>query len=297
MSVLLCDNISKKKTDDNLISGFSFNFLDKKIYGIIGKTNSGKNLLLDLLNAKTKPSSGNIWVDGEKLKPFSKMKNRVCYIKKNTYFPAIFQVKTILKLMKLKFPKWDNYYAYTLCKYFHINLNSLYGFLPVNKKRILLSICSLASLANITLFDDALHDVDVKDRNDFFNFLYEHHQRYPRTLIITTDHIDEITYLFDKVLFLDKGKLFKYFTTTELSQNFRYLTGKSEVLKSLISGIKIIGAEERDGILTVCIRKKLTKDDRRKFQKYLIEISEVPIQKVFIYLLNLREHKNKYNIL
>lgn len=298
MSVLLCNNISKKKNKNNQINGFSFNFLDKKIYGLLGKTDSGKDLLLDLLCGKVKPSSGDIWVDGEKITRFSKMRHRVCYIKKNAFFPPFVKVNTILNLMKLKFPKWDSYYAYTLCKYFNIPLNYFYGLLSKDRKRILYSICSLASLANVTIFDDALYEVDAKDRNDFFNFLYEHHQRYPRTIIISTDHIDEIAYLFDKVLFFDKGKLFKYFTSNELSSNFRYLTGKSEVLKSLISGIKIIGAEERDGILTVCIRKKLTKDDRRKFQKYLIDISEVPIQKIFIYLINLRENRNKkYDIL
>ena len=298
MSVLLCNNISKKKNKNNQINGFSFNFLDKKIYGLLGKTDSGKGLLLDLLCGKVKPSSGDIWVDGEKITRFSKMRHRVCYIKKSAFFPPFIKVNTILNLMKFKFPKWDSYYAYTLCKYFNIPLNNFYGLLSKDKKRIFYSICSLASLANITIFDDALYEVDAKDRNDFFNFLYEHHQRYPRTIIISTDHIDEIAYLFDKVLFFDKGKLFKFFTSNELASNFRYLTGKSEVLKSLISGIKIIGAEERDGILTVCIRKKLTKDDRRKFQKYLIDISEVPIQKIFIYLINLRENRNKkYDIL
>lgn len=298
MSVLLCNNITKKKKKNNQINGFSFNFLDKKIYGIVGKSNSGKDLLLDLLSDKAKPTTGDIWVDGEKLTTFSKMKHRVCYIKKNTFFFPLATINTILKSMNLRFPKWDSYYAYTLCKYFNIKVNSIYAFLPTNKKKIFHSICSLASLANVTIFDDALYEVDVKDRNDFFNFLYEHHQRYPRTIIISTDHIDEISYLFDKVLFLDKGKLFKYFTINELTSNFRYLTGKSEVLRSLISGVKIIGAEERDGVLTVCIRKKLTKDDRRKYQKYLIDISEVPIQKIFIYLINLRENRNKkYDIL
>ena len=71
--------------------------------------------------------------------------------------------------MKLKFPKWDSYYAYTLCKYFNIPLNYFYGLLSKDRKRILYSICSLASLANVTIFDDALYEVDAKDRNDFFN--------------------------------------------------------------------------------------------------------------------------------
>lgn len=293
MSVLLCDNISKVNSNSNSIQNFSFNFLDKKIYGILGKSDSGKEVLLDLITSKIKPDEGTIWVDGENLYKNKEMLERVCYINKKTTFPDVYNIAMICKKMDNIYPKWDNYYAYTLCRYFEIQMTDLYANLPKAKKRLFLGICALASRANITLYDDPVSDIDMKERHDFYTFLYEHYLRYPRTIIITTDYIDEIDYMFDKVLFLDKGRLIDFFTTKELKNNFRYLTGKTEVLRSLISGIKIIGAEERGGILTVCVRKKLTKDETRKFQKYLITISDVPIQKIFIYLINLREIRNK----
>lgn len=297
MSVLLCDNISKNYASENKmpISNFSFNFLDKKIYGILGKSDSGKETLLDMIAGNINPTSGVIWVDGEKLSKNSKVSNRVCYIKKDTTYPKFLKINAIFKYMETLYPKWDNFYANNLCRHFDIDPNHIYGSLEENKKHILIGICSLASMANITVYDDPVSEVDIKDRYDFFNFLYDHHQRYPRTVIIVTDHIDEINYLFDKVLFLDKGKLIDFFTSNELINNFRYLTGKTEVLKSLIKGIKIIGQEERNGMLTVCVCKKLSKDEKRKFQKYLINISDVPIQKIFIYLINLREHRTKKN--
>ena len=293
MSVLLCDNISKINHKNNSIENFSFNFLDKKIYGILGKSDSGKEVLLDLLTAKIKPDEGIIWVDGKDLYKNKTMLDRVCYINKKQSFPDTFTIAMICKKMDNTYPKWDNYYAYTLCRHFEIQMSDLFINLTKAKKRLFLGICALASRANITLYDDPVSDIDMKDRNDFYTFLYEHFLRYPRTIIITTDYIDEIDYMFDKVLFLDKGRLIDYFTTNELKNNFRYLTGKTEVLRSLISGIKIIGAEERGGILTVCIRKKLNKDETRKFQKYLISITDVPIQKIFVYLINLREIRNK----
>ena len=132
-----------------------------------------------------------------------------------------------------------------------------------------------------------------KNSYDFFEFLYKNHERYPRTYIISTSYIDEIDYLVNKVLFMDRGRLFAQFTIDEIKDNFRYLSGKTEVLKSLINGVKIVGVEERGKTLTVCIRQKLSKDDIRKYQKYLIKISEVPIRNVFIYLINLRLIKEK----
>jgi ABC-2 type transport system ATP-binding protein len=206
-------------------------------------------------------------------------------------FPGHLKVVEICRLMASFYPKWDNGYAFELMDFFQIKPNALYYTLQANKKELLLGILGLASRANITVFENPLDDVDAKDRYDFFNFVYTHHTRYPRTLILSTDYIDEIESIVHKVLFLDKGRLFENFTTDEIKNSFKYLSGKTEVLKSLITGIKVIGVEERDNNLTVCIRKKLSKDEVRKYQKYLVKISEVPIQKVFIYLINLREMK------
>ena len=287
MSVLICDNITKLDQNHNSIKNFSYNFLDNKIYAIVGKSDSGKDTLLNLMTAKSYPNEGCIYLDGKVLTNDKNLTSRFCFISKNTTFASYSTIKTILKDMSKHFPKWDNFYAYELLEHFRINPNDTYLSLLDNQKKLLSGIISLASLANITFLDDTVNGVDIKDRYDFFNFLYKHHERYPRTIIIVSDFIDEIDYLFDKILFLDKGKLIEHFTNEEIKNNFRYLTGKSEVLKSLINGVKVIGVEKRSNTLTVCVRKKLNKDDVRKFQKYLIKISEVPVQKVFIYLVNL----------
>lgn len=296
MSILVCDNISKINKRKNSVRNFNFNFLEKKIYAIVGKSDSGKELLLDLMNARIPSETGCVYLDGEPLYNNTKMKDRICYIDKSTVFAKNITVKGVLKHMKRKYPKWDNKYAYDLLEYFNIKPSTLYIALQKNQKSLLLGICSIASRCNITVYNDPVSEVDVKDRYDFYNFLYNHHIRYPRTIIIATDFVDEIDYMFDKVLFVEKGKLIEFFTRDEIKNNFRYLTGKTEVLKSLLSGIKVVGVEERGGTLTVCIRKKLNKDEIRKFQKYLIKISEVPIQKIFIYLINLRGIKERKNM-
>lgn len=295
MSVLLCENLYKTNTNYK-INNFNYNFLDKKIYGILGKTNSGIDTLLNLLSGKTSPSKGTIWIDGEKLD--SKMQDRICYINKKSRFSDLTTVNSLFKSMLMKYPKWDNFFAYTLIKHFNIELNNLVNGLTLSKRELLLGICSMASRANIVIYDDPVSNADIKDRDDFYKFLYDHHSRYPNTVIISTNFIDEFSYIFDKVLFLDDGRLFRFYTVQELKENFRYLSGKTEVLNSLIKGVKIIGAEEKNGILTVCITKNLNKDETRKFQKYMINISEVPIQKIFVYLINLRQMKSrKYDLI
>ncbi|NLH53928.1 MAG: hypothetical protein GX482_00255 [Acholeplasmataceae bacterium] len=291
MSVLVCENLTKKIKKNPVVSNFSYNFLDNQIYALVGRDNSGRDELLQILAAQIRPDSGKVWLDGEELFGNLKMNKRLCYISEATSFPKHFRIKSIFRLMSWLYPKWDNAYAFELCEYFKIKRKRTYGSLKANEKILFSGIIGLASRANITIFGSALDKIDLKDRFDFYNFVYSHHTRYPRTLIIGTDNVDEIENLIDKILFLDKGRLFETFAVKYIKNNFRLLSGKSEVLKSLISDLKVIGAEERYNILTVCVAKALTKDETRKFQKYLIKISEAPIQKVFVYLLDLREKK------
>lgn len=291
MSVLVCEKITKIRKGRPSIRNFSYNFLDNQIYAIVGKSDSGKELLLEILSARTKADSGAIYLDGELFPDNRKMSERLCYLAHDAEFPGHLRVKTICKIMESFYPKWDNGYAFELLDFFKIDPGRMFRSLATNERQLLIGILGLASRANITVLNNLLDSVDIKDRFEFFNFLYSHHLRYPRTLIISTNHIDELESIAGKILFLDKGILFENFTVDHIRNNFRYLSGKSEVLRSLIANIKIIGYEERDNYLTVCVPRRLTKDETRKFQRYLVNISEVPAHKVFIYLVNLRELK------
>ncbi len=291
MSVLVCENISLKRHHKTLIKNFSYNFLDHKVYAIVGKTESGQKDLLDLITARKEASEGSITLDGDIYNHYSKQSYKICYLPPDTTFSIGVTVIEIFKIMADFYPLWDSYYAYELISYFEISYKTNYGALSDEQKSLLLGILSLATKAPITVLYHPAERADLKSRYDFFNFLYVHQAKYPRTFIVATNMVDEIDYLIDNLLLLDKGRLISNFTIDELKENFRYLTGKSEVLRSLITGVKVIGYEERGNQLTVCIREKLRKDDIRKYQKYLIKISEVPIQKIIIYLISLREKK------
>lgn len=290
MAVLVCDDISKTIRRHELVKNFSYNFLEKQVYAFIGKNDSGVNELFSLFAKKISPNEGTIYLDGV---PFSdkSIGNQICYIENLSQFSPDDKIIDVFKKMARIYPNWDTYYANELLEFYDIKIYAKISKLHEEKKAIFIAILGLASKADIIIFNHPVEKVDIKSRYDFFHFIYQMQEKYPRTFILSTTFIDEIDYLVDYTLLIDNGKLVANFTIEELKENFCYLTGKTEVLKSLISGVKVIGVEERGNMLTVCIRQKLKKDEIRKYQKFLIKISEVPIQMIFIYLLNLREIK------
>ena len=102
MSVLVCDNVSKKSLRKESIKNFSFDFLDNKVYAIVGRSDSGKDTLLDTISGKVKASDGSVYLDGEKLHHNKIMNERICYIPKDTTFPGFLKVEQIFKMMNYK---------------------------------------------------------------------------------------------------------------------------------------------------------------------------------------------------
>ncbi len=293
MAVLVCENLCKFKKNEEVIKNFSYNFLNDKTYAILGKSDSNKDVLLEILAGKVIPNSGKVYLDGDDIFLKPNLNEQLCLIDNNFSFCHLLKVYEVFTIMATIFTKWDNGYAVKLLEKFEIPHNAYFGKLQKNKQSLILGIIGLCCKANITIFDNPVAYSDPLERFLFFEELYAHKTKYPRTIILTTEFIDEIHFLIDNILLLDKGVLIDVFSIEDLKENFCYLIGKTEVLSSLITNIKIIGYEEHDNTLTVCLRQKLTKDDIRKYQKYLIKISEVPIQKIFIYLLNIRAKKEE----
>lgn len=288
MSVLLCDSVTSKNEQ---IKNFQFNFLEKQTYGLIDYSLESISTFFLTISGKKKIKSGTVWIDGQSLGKNHKLKKKIFYfpVNKNYYF------KTPLKIfnkMNRKCPKWDHYFALECAYSLELPLNKAYFLLNTEEKEILKAICTLCSRANISIYFDPLFSVDEKRRNIFFSLVNAHKEKYPRTNIIYSKHLDSISSLLDKVLFLDSGKLISIFGSEKLKESFSFLTGKEETIKPLVRNLSVIGTEQKGDNISVCVATKLSKDEIRKFQKYQIQINSVPIQKIYAYFLALRENRS-----
>ena len=63
-------NVSKSFKETLALNNVNVNFERGKIHGIIGRNGSGKTVLFKCICGFMNPTSGEIWVDGKKVKPF-----------------------------------------------------------------------------------------------------------------------------------------------------------------------------------------------------------------------------------
>ena len=105
------NNLSYKFEDDTdyLIRNLNIKIKKKSIFGIKGESGSGKTTLLDILSGIKFPSSGEILIDNDRLKPENLLTwyKMISYVPKR-YFYSMTQLKIIL-LLTIKIFQTMNY--------------------------------------------------------------------------------------------------------------------------------------------------------------------------------------------
>src|SRR5260221_9730741 len=68
-------------------------------------------------------------------------------------------------------------------------------------------IVGLASRAPLTIFDEPYLGLDAVARSIFYDRLLEDYAEHPRTVILSTHLIDEVSRLLEHILVIDQGRL------------------------------------------------------------------------------------------
>ncbi len=103
-------------------------------------------------------------------------------------------------------PAWDEPYARRLLDRFEVP-NVKIANLSRGKRAALACTMGLAARAPVTMFDEAHLGMDAPSRYAFYDEVLSDYLTNPRTVILSTHHIDEVASLFGRVAILDRGRL------------------------------------------------------------------------------------------
>ena len=78
MSILECNQLTKKYGSLTVLNNISFNIEKGKVVGLLGINGSGKTTLIKILGQMIEPTSGDILFDNKTLDVLSK--NRIAYL-------------------------------------------------------------------------------------------------------------------------------------------------------------------------------------------------------------------------
>ncbi|WP_404447320.1 ABC transporter ATP-binding protein [Sutcliffiella horikoshii] len=233
-------NVSKIYGNKKAVDNMSVTLEENKIYGLLGRNGAGKTTLMQMLAGHALPSSGQILINGQN--PFNNrdITKDICLVNESNNFIKRLKIKDILKVASLFYPNWSWETANVLLTAFNMNPTLKTKGLSKGMESSLGIIIGLASRAKITILDEPYIGLDAAARFKFYEVLLEEYEEYPRTIILSTHLIDEVSNLFEEVVLMRSGQLVFHKSTEELLDSSITVSGKKEAVDEFAQGKRVL---------------------------------------------------------
>ena len=277
-------SLNKSFGKNQVLKDINLNIEENKIYGLLGRNGVGKTTLLNLISSQIHRDSGDIKLEGVEIFESSKAIENICLVKGFSEAIKEKKVKEILAMAKIMYKDWDEDYKNHLVKEFNLNTRKKLYKLSSGNKTIVGLIIGLSSRAKITIFDEPTLGLDAAIRYKFYNMLLADYELNPRTIIISTHLIDEVANLFEEVIILKDCYIALKEEINNLKEKAYFLVGNEKAIKEIIKDKKIIYKEELGATRILGIYGEISEEERLKMKDNNIDISNIPLQKLFVYL-------------
>jgi ABC-2 type transport system ATP-binding protein len=215
-------NVMKKYGRKQVLKGLSFTAEKGEITCLIGINGVGKTTIMKAIMALTPINSGEILIDGEKIRKES--------FEKVTFIPDTI---TMLPQMKIGdafafmadfYKNWDPQRAEELMQFFKLDPTERIANLSKGNMAKVNMILGLALNVDYLLMDEPFSGIDIFSREQIAE-VFTSHLIEDRGVIITTHEISDIEHLIDRAVLIDNGEVLKEFSVEEVREK----EGKSVV--------------------------------------------------------------------
>ncbi len=277
-------DLNKSYGSTKVLKDINLQLEEGKIYGLLGRNGVGKTTLLNIMSNTLKRDSGKVFFHGEEVYENSKALENIAIVKESGFGVEDIKLRKIFQAGRILYKYWDEEYADFLIKEFKINLKKNYSKLSRGNKTIVALVIGLASRAPLTMFDEPSLGLDAAFRYKFYNLLLEDVEKYPRTVIISTHLIDEVTNLFEEIIILKDGEVYLKDELENLMEKAYFLNGRLENIQPFIKDKRVISKEEFGSTSIIGVFDNLSREEKSNLKEKGIDISPIPLQKLFVLL-------------
>lgn len=282
-TVLEARGLTKNYGSVKALDNFAVKFEKDRIYGLLGRNGAGKTTLLNIMTSRIFADGGTVTAFGQNAFENPAVLPQICYMPEKDLFAHKMRVRDTIEFAGEFFPNFDKPYAGRLCKLFALDTGKRYNALSRGYESILRIVIGLASRAPITIFDEPVLGLDAAVRDDFYKELIDDFSKNPRTFIVSTHLIEESANIFEQAIIIKNGRLIEQAPCDALRENARYVTGKADAVDAAVAGLRVIHSEIVANMKISAVYG-LTPERLSRLAASGLEISPVPVQKLFIYL-------------
>ena len=284
--ILKAEGLCKSYGTHQVLHNLDLELLPGKIYGLIGRNGAGKTTLLGILTAQNTKDSGSVTYDGEPVWENQRALDHICFSRELQ--PTLFsgqnnlKVRHYLRSAAIFYPNWDGEYAQRLLEEFKLEPKKKICQLSKGQMSMVTILIALASRAPLTILDEPAAGLDVVMRERFYQLLLEDFAQTGRTFVVSTHIIEEAASVFEQVIILDQGRIVENAPTDELVEQFRYLSGRDDVVDQACAGLEVLSVRQMGRRKTAAVRGSAAQ--LKAAQEADVDVSPMNLQNVFVAL-------------
>ncbi|WML42401.1 ABC transporter ATP-binding protein [Neobacillus sp. PS3-40] len=285
MNVIECNGLTKVYGKTKALNNLTFKIEENKITGLIGRNGVGKTTLLKIISGHVKETSGVINVFSEK--PFNNLmvSANLIFIHDQMDFSSFLCLREIVEEAATFYKNWDRVLANRLFEYFSFNPMQHYSSLSKGMKSTFTIILGISARCKLTIFDEPTTGMDAAIRKDFYRALLKDYIAFPRTIIISSHHLNEIEDLLEDILLIKDGKELLHLPVTDLLEWAIGLQGKTTIINEWTKNrevfyTKCIGADHS----YVVVKNDFSEADLKNIHVAMIDISPITPSDLCVYM-------------
>jgi len=280
-TVVEVSNLSKRFGQFTAIDRANFTIEENTIHGLLGRNGAGKTTLMQLITGQDFASDGEISLFGQNPVENSRALAGVCFVKESQKYPDDFKPKHVLRSAPWFFPEWDAALAERLVDDFRLPLNRRIKKLSRGQLSAIGVIVGLASRAPLTFFDEPYLGLDAVARQIFYDRLLEDYAAHPRTVVLSTHLIDEVSDLLGHVIVIDEGRIIIDSSADDLRGSAITVAGRSSAVDAFVDGREVLHRDRLGGLASATVGR-LTDAERADAARAGLELSPVSLQQLIV---------------
>ena len=281
-AVIEVKGLTKRYGDTVALDDVSFAIEKDTIYGLLGRNGAGKTTIMSILTAQNFATAGEVRVFGEDPYENARVLSRLCFVRESQKYPEDALPIHAFHTARLFFPNWDQDFADRLIEEFQLPLKTRIKKLSRGQLSAVGVVIGLAARAEITFFDEPYLGLDAVARQIFYDRLLEDYAEHPRTVILSSHLIDEVSNLIEKVIVVDRGRIIMDEDTDAVRDRAANIVGDAALVDAFVAGRTVIHRETLGRVASVTVMGPLTAEDRARLAADGLDVTPVSLQQLVV---------------
>ena len=284
------ENLTVRFSGVPALDGLDLRLAPDKIHGLLGRNGSGKSTFVATLAGFRKADDGRVLIEGGDLggahEPYENavVTSRICLIRESGDMVGNASVKQVLEVASALRPYWNDELAGDLLDRFEVPSRQKVQRLSRGKKSALGVVLGLASRAPLTIFDESYLGMDVPSRNLFYDALLADYAEVPRTIVLSTHLVGEVSAMLEEVVILDRGKLVTQAPVDSLRGRGASIVGPVAAVDELTADLTVLAEQRLGGTKSSTVLGDLDDALLAQARSAGLEIGPVGLQDLFVHL-------------